>query len=479
MKHHRSLERHAQSIDRRRALQGIAGGFGGLALSSLLAEQAAAVGAGAPVWQNQVAKAKRVIFLFMHGGPSQVDTFDYKPELQARDLQEHTVRAYRANQNSAGHKVKLKASPFEFQQYGESGKWVSELFPKQAEIVDDLCFIQSMHTEGVAHGPATLFFHTGSTNLVRPSMGSWISYGLGTENSDLPAFITLHPPLMMGGQRNYGASFLPSSHQGTPIGHAGVPSERGKIDHLSPPQGRAAGYDARLAQSLAGLSRIQQQAAPRPGEYETAISSFELAAAMQAEAPELLDVANESAAMREMYGLNNPATAEYGSMCLKARKLSEAGVRFVQVNYSENHNNPKWDQHSDLEGGHRRHARAIDQPVAALVKDLKQRGLLEDTLVICSGEFGRTPFSQGTGRDHNPFGFSLWLAGGGVKAGYTHGGTDELGYYAAQDRVHTRDLHATMLHLLGVDHERLTYRHAGRDFRLTDTEGHVVKKILA
>ncbi|MEO0416660.1 MAG: DUF1501 domain-containing protein, partial [Verrucomicrobiota bacterium] len=355
-----NLKSNFPMVDRRMALQGIAGGFGSLALSSLLAEEKSS----GYMWQTSMPRAKRVIFLFMHGGPSQVDTFDYKPELQSRDLQEHTVRAYRANQSNEGHKVKLKASPFSFQQYGQSGKWVSELFPRQAEIVDDLCFVQSMHTEGVAHGPATLFFHTGSTNLVRPSMGSWISYGLGTENSNLPAFITLHPPLMMGGQRNYGSSFLPSIHQGTPIGHAGIPVNKAGINHLSPPASRSVGYDAQLAQSLSGLSQIQQETAARPGEYDTAISSFELAAAMQAEAPDLLDIKNESKAMRELYGLNDPVTSEYGSMCLKARKLSEAGVRFVQVNYSENHNNPKWDQHNNLEQGHRAHARAIDQPVA-------------------------------------------------------------------------------------------------------------------
>lgn len=464
-------------LNRRQAITKAACGLGSLGLSSMLLNGASAqaLPAGST---HHFPKAKRVIFLFMHGGPSHVDTFDYKPVLQKSDKKEYSYTGYRFNDRKTKLKKKLFASPWEFKQHGECGKYVSSLFPHQAKIVDDLCFMHGMHTEGVAHGPSTLFMHTGSTNLVRPSLGSWINYGLGSENKNLPSFITLHPPLFMGGQRNYGTAFLPSHHQGTPIGHAGLRVEDATIKFLND-EIRDKNTQNKHFSLLEKLNRLQAESTTQKNEIETAIKSFELAAAMQKAAPEVLDISNEPEHIKELYGLNQKETKQYGQMCLMARRLSESGVRFIQVNYSDNRNTPRFDQHGGLKKEHPVHCKAVDQPISALIQDLKQRGLLEDTLVVWTGEFGRTPFSQGTGRDHNPFGFTSWMAGGGVKKGFSYGSTDELGYRAAEGRVHVRDLHATILHLLGLDHERLTYRYAGRDFRLTDTEGHAVKEIIA
>lgn len=460
------------SISRCELLKKTALGFGGLANASLLAESNSAE---KPYLLP--AKAKRVIFLFMHGGPSQVDTFDYKPVLQKNHGKSYQYQGFRFEKRNE-QKGTLFGSPYSFKQYGQSGKWVSELFPEQAKLVDEMCFLNGMHTDGVAHGPATLFMHTGSINLIRPSMGSWISYGLGSENRNLPSFITLHPPLFMGGQRNYGSAFLPSIHQGTALGHAGIPSHKGGIRYLNDSLRDSSTQKMHFG-ALNQLNQMQLSNAAQKSELETAIHSFEMAANMQQQTPELLDISGESESTKEMYGLNNSITGNYGEMCLKARKLSEAGVRFVQVNYSENHNNPCWDQHNHLEKGHAQHAKAVDKPIAALIKDLKQRGLLDETLVIWSGEFGRTPYSTSTGRDHNPFGFTSYMVGAGVKKGFSYGETDEVGFRSVAGRVFTHDLHATILHLLGIDHEKFTFRHAGREFRLTDTEGHVVKEILA
>ncbi|MCM8530073.1 MAG: DUF1501 domain-containing protein [Lentisphaeraceae bacterium] len=461
-------------MNRRQALQTTACGFGSLAFSSLMAGEGKSTGQ----LTHHLPKAKRVIFLFMHGGPSHVDTFDYKPTLQKSDKKQFNYTGFRFKNRKASEKGTLMASPWKFKKHGECGKYVSSLFPHQAKIVDELCFMHGMHTEGIAHGPSTLFMHTGSTNQLRPSVGSWISYGLGTENKKLPSFVTLHPPLFMGGQRNYGSAFLPSHHQGSAIGHAGMPVEKASIKFLQD-KIRDSKTQKEHFSLLAKLNKLQVEKSSQRGELETAMKSFELAAAMQTEAPELLELKNEPEYIKELYGVNNKETQQYGKMCLMARRLSEAGVRFVQVNYSDNQNTPRFDQHSQIKQNHPGHCRAVDQPVAALIQDLKMRGMLEDTLVVWSGEFGRTPYSQGTGRDHNPFGFTSWMAGAGVKPGFSYGTTDEVGYRAADGRVHTRDLHATILHLLGLDHEKLTHRHAGRDFRLTDTEGHVVREILA
>ena len=336
-----------------------------------------------------------------------------------------------------------------------------------------------MHTEGVAHGPATLFLHTGATTQIRPSMGSWVVYGLGSANENLPAFISLCPTMGNGGPRNYGNAFLPAKYQGTAIGRAGIPARDAKICNLvnpaSSPAEQQQQYD--LIQSL---NQAQIAGREADSEAEAVIGSYELAFRMQRAAPEVLDLAGESPETLELYGIDNKDTDNFGRQCLMARRLAEAGVRFVQVNYTDNTNNPPWDQHSNLPK-HAEHARAVDQPIAALSTDLKRRGLLEDTLVWWGSEFGRNPYAEknGTGRDHNPSGFTTWLAGGGVRLGLAYGATDEFGHRAVENRVHMRDLHATVLHLLGLDHERLTFQHAGRNFRLTDVAGTVVQEILS
>ncbi len=421
------------------------------------------------------ARAKRVIFIFMQGGPSHVDTFDPKPRLTVDDGKQIEFHNARSRKVIAERVLK---SPWKFSQYGQSGHWVSELLPHITRHVDDLCFIRSMRTEGVAHGPATLFMHTGATNLIRPSIGAWVTYGLGTENQNLPGFVTINPPSNMGGPRNYANAFLPTAYQGTAIGRAGAPVEQAKIRHIANIQLSLA-EERRQLDLLQVLNREQMRRAPGDDELQATIESFELAFRMQRNAPEAMDLSKESKSTFDMYGIGQKETDGFGRQCLLARRLAEAGVRYVQINYSENDSNPCWDQHSNLKQ-HEFHARATDQPVAALIADLKQRGLLEDTLVWWGGEFGRTPFAQGRdGRDHNPGGFTVWLAGGGVKPGIAYGETDEFGHAAMVDRVHMHDLHATVLHLLGLDHEKLTFRYSGRNFRLTDVHGSVVKEIIA
>jgi hypothetical protein len=333
-----------------------------------------------------------------------------------------------------------------------------------------------MHTEGVAHGPATLFLHCGAANLIRPSIGAWVLYGLGSENENLPGFVSIGPSPGNGGPRNYGAAFLPAVCQGTPLGKAGEPGPVG-IKNLA---GGLAAEQRRQLDLLQALNREQLQGRPGEAELEAVIASYELAWRMQMHAPHVLDLEKETAATQRAYGLEDPATQDFGRKCLLARRLIESGVRYVQVTYGDATANPAWDQHSNLPK-HADHARAVDQPIAALLSDLKQRGLLEDTLVWWGGEFGRTPYAEknGTGRDHNPGGFTMWLAGGGVRPGIAHGATDEFGHLAVDNKVHMHDLHATILHLLGLDHRRLTYRYAGRDFRLTDVHGRVVGELLA
>jgi len=426
-------------------------------------------------------RAKRVIFLFMQGGPSQVDTYDYKPALVKHDGQRLAFNDARtlANTGTRGSEQRVMKSPWMFAQHGQSGRWVSELFPHTAQHVDDLCFIHSLQTEGVAHGPATLFLHCGSTNFIRPSMGAWVSYGLGTENENLPAFVTIAPSLGNGGARNWGPAFLPAVHQGTALGIAGQPAREIALRNLA---GRGANptEQRRQFELMRAFNAEQLKSHPGDAELEAVINSYELAWRMQSYAPTLLDLADESPDTLKNYGIGETGTDDFGRQCLLARRMCEAGVRFVQVTYGDNTANPRWDQHSNLPK-HAEHAQATDKPVAGLLADLKQRGLLEDTLVWWGAEFGRTPYAEknGTGRDHNPGGFTAWLAGGGVKQGFALGATDELGHLAVQDKVHLHDLHATMLHLLGLDHEQLTFRFDGRDFRLTDVQGSVVRQILA
>ncbi|HQU44034.1 MAG TPA: DUF1501 domain-containing protein [Pirellulales bacterium] len=463
-------------------LQQAACGFGGVALAGLLGEQArAAVNPLAAKPPHFAPRAKRVIFLFMQGGPSQVDTFDYKPLLAERDGKQLSFADARliANRGQRQSSQRVMASPWKFARYGECGRWSSELFAHTAAHADDLCFIHSLHTEGVAHGPATLFLHCGAANLVRPSAGSWVVYGLGSENEDLPAFVSIAPSSGNGGPRNYGNAFLPAVFQGIPLGNAAASARAATFDNLINAS-LTLDDQRRQLDLLAQLNGEQLRQKPGESELEAVIQSYELAWRMQTHAPAVLDLAQESAETLDLYGIGETPTDDFGRKCLLARRLCEAGVRYVQVTYGDNTANPAWDQHSNLPK-HAEHARAVDRPIAGLLADLKRRGLLDDTLVWWGGEFGRTPYAEknGTGRDHNPGGFTMWLAGGGVKPGFAFGGTDEFGHEAIADKVHIRDLHATLLHLLGLNHEALTFRYAGRNFRLTDVAGRVIEPLLA
>jgi hypothetical protein len=459
-------------LSRRAMLRQSALGFGSLALAGLLADEARPSGVNplAPRPPHFPARAQRVIFLFMHGGPSQVDTFDYKPRLQRDDGRPLPFARPRVVSSQTGN---LLRSPWQFRRHGHSGRYVSAVFPHLARCVDDLCFIYSMHGSNSRHGGALLELHTGSDTFVRPSMGSWVTYGLGTENQNLPGFITICPTLTHGGVNNWSAAFLPAVYQGTPLGNAAVPAERANIPFIH--NGEVPRNVQRLELDL--LNEISRERLRQTGPdtaLEGRIASFELAFRMQSAAPELQDISGETRETLRLYGLDEAATRNFGRQCLMARRFAERGVRFVQVTHSY-----KWDQHDNLQRDLARNALEVDRPIAGLLTDLKRRGLLEDTLVLWGGEFGRTPVAQGRdGRDHNPQGFTTWLAGGGVRGGLGYGATDEYGYYAVENKVHIHDLHATLLHLLGLDHTRLTFRHAGRDFRLTDVAGEVVQGIL-
>ena len=471
-------------VSRRELLRQSGVGFGSLALSSLLADESRAnpvVTAAthdldplAPKPSHFFARAKRVIFLFMTGGPSQVDTFDPKPLLDRDDGKPLPFAKPRVQFNATSNLLK---SPWKFQQYGESGLPVSELFPHVAGCVDDLCMIHSMHGTNPAHGGAMMKLHTGSDNFVRPSIGSWVSYGLGTDNANLPAFVTICPTLGHGGINNWGSAFLPAAYQGTPLGNASVPSDKARVRYINNPDLPRDVQRLQL-ERLKAMNREHQASSGPEASLEARINSFELAFRMQTAMPLVEDLSGETLATQQLYGMDDPVNANFGRMCLMARRFAERGVRFIQVTHSDSH--VQWDQHSDLKKGHEKNAREVDKPIAGLLRDLKARGLLEDTLVWWGGEFGRTPTCEGTnGRDHNPEGFTMWLAGGGVKGGFRYGSTDDYGYYAAEDKVHIHDLHATILHLLGIAHEGLTYRYAGRNCRLTDVEGNVVNKLFA
>jgi hypothetical protein len=473
--------RPEQPMSRRAWLRAAACGFGSLSLSAMLAQESYALGAQKP--DNPLAprpphfepKAKRVIFLFMHGGPSSIDTFDPKERLtrdHGKPLPINRPLAF--NDKPPGPLMK---SPWEFKQTGASGIPVSDLFPHVRSCVDDLCIIRSMVGEGVDHGAALLQTFTGTSTFIRPSMGSWAVYGLGTENQNLPGFITIKPALAHGGAKNWSSAFLPGAYQGTAIGHAGMkvediqgePIEYLLNKHLTPEQQR---YELDMLQNINRRHKGLRQQDPQ---LEARIQGFELAFRMQSQAPEAFQVEKESEATQKLYGLDDPVTRDFAWQCLLARRLAERDVRYIQCTHSY-----KWDQHSQLYDGHTKNAREVDKPIAGLLKDLKSRGLLKDTLVVWAGEFGRTPVSEaGDGRDHNPYGYTIWMAGGGVKPGFIYGATDEIGYHAIEDRMHIHDFHATVLHLLGLDHEKLTYRYSGRNFRLTDVAGVVAKKIIA
>jgi hypothetical protein len=451
-----------------------------LAFAALAGKPAAAAASLADKPPMLAAKAKRIIFLFMQGGPSHVDSFDYKPILEQKDGSQIAFDDARilANTGQRGTQQRLMKPLWKFRQHGQCGRWASDLFPEMARSADDLCFIHSMHTEGVAHGPATLFLHCGAANSVRPSVGAWVTYGLGTENENLPGFVSLSPSSGNGGPRNYGNAFLPPVYQGTAIGRAGTPAAEATIRNLTSPKSEP--ERRRQFELVRALHAEQASRHVGDPEFDAVLNSYELAWRMQQHAPEVLNLASETADTLALYGIGDKETDDFGRLCLSARRFCEAGVRFVQVTYGDNTANPAWDQHSNLPK-HAEHARRVDRPIAGLLADLKQRGLLEDTLVWWGAEFGRTPYAEknGTGRDHNPGGFTMWLAGGGVKPGFAYGATDEFGHQAVEQKVHMHDLHATLLHLLGLDHERLTYRYSGRDFRLTDVHGRVVDEIMA
>lgn len=458
-------------IDRRTCLGGISQGLAGLALADLLSPQRTAGSvvlsddSGLEAGCHFPPKVKRVIFVFMHGGPSHIDTFDYKPELIRLHGQPLPIAKPRIQFAQTGNLLK---SPWEFKQYGESGAWVSDLFPNVAKHVDRLTFIKSLHGSNEAHGGALLKIHTGSDTFVRPSLGAWISYGLGTQNANLPSFVTINPTLGHGGVRNFGSAFLPPNHQGTRIAVSG---KEAKLENLVPKHGDALqrlGLDYVRDMERVGADGSVLEA------VEAKEKTFELAYRMQSEALGRFQLESETEETQKLYGIDGGPSDGFGRQCLLARRLSEAGVRFVQVSHAY------WDQHSELKEKHAELAGQVDVPIAGLIEDLQRRGLFSETLLIWGGEFGRTPTAQGdNGRDHNPHAFTWWMCGPGIKPGLTWGASDDFGFYAQEDKVHVHDLHATLLHLLGIDHERLTFRYGGRDFRLTDVHGRVVRELFA
>jgi Protein of unknown function (DUF1501) len=452
------------TLSRRTVLQASASGFGYLAfagLSTWAAEKEA--NPLSPKAPHFAPRAKRVIFLCMEGAPSHVDTFDYKPKLTADDGKGFT----KGRQMGA----KLLGSPWKFAQHGKSGLWLSELFPELAKQADDLCLINSMYTDVPAHPQAFQNLHTGSFQFKRPSMGAWTLYGLGSNNENLPGFVTISPPINNGGPTNYGSSFLPAVYQGTPIngrGFGGPGSQVSNIRSQQTPSAQRTQLDFIQSLNKEALAKDPSNAA-----VEGAIESLELAFRMQKDLPKLMDISGETKETQKLYGIGDGADS-FGRQCLLARRFVEAGVRFVEVTH------PNWDHHRNLKEALGNNCAATDKPIAGLLKDLKARGLLKDTLVIWGGEFGRTPYAQGgDGRDHNHKGFTTWMAGGGTAGGKVVGKTDDYGYEAVDNKVHIHDWHATILHLLGLDHEKLTFRHSGRDFRLTDVKGNVVKEVLA
>lgn len=471
------------TVSRRSALQRTAVGFGWLAASALMHRQAVAEtshanrdadAAGGGTKFHFPPRVNRVIFMFMKGGPSQVDTFDYKPKLNEDDGKTLPFDKPRVQFAATGN---LLGSPWRFRQHGESGIPISSLFPHVAQHADDICFLNSVHGTNAAHGGAALKLHTGSDTFVRPGMGAWVNYGLGTENENLPGFVTICPTLAHGGVNNWGSAFLPAECQGVPLGVASKPSTAAQVNYIRNPQWS----DSVQRLQLDLMHQLdQQRVATTSAEtaFEARMRSFELAFRMQSEMPRVQDLSQETEATLKLYGLDETITEDFGRQCLMARRFAEAGVRFIQVTHSDT--NVQWDQHSDLFAGHTKNAAEVDKPIAGLIADLKQRGLLHDTLLLWGGEFGRTPVAQGkNGRDHNPSGFTMWMAGGGVRSGMRYGATDEYGYFAVENKMHIHDVHATMLHMLGLDHLRLTCRYAGRDFRLTDVAGEVHHGILS
>ena len=470
---------------RREFLWQTGGGFTGLALTALLSqdgffdkvaradEPAPYEDPLAPKAPHFAPKAKNVIFLFMYGGPSQVDLFDPKTVLNQKNGQTVDIEV----RKGTVAKGTLMGSPFTFQKYGQSGMEISELYQNLAKNADDLTVIRSMYADSFAHGSAMIQMNTGSIFQGKPCLGSWATYGLGTINQNLPAFVVMLDPRggPIGGAPNWGAGYMPATFQGTQFRTAGDP-----ILNLSPLEPVTRAEQRHQLDYLGKLNAAHQSERPHESELAARIASYELAYRMQAHAPEAVDLSDEPEETKALYGLNDGKCADFGRKCLMARRLVERGVRFVQVYSGGGHLDENWDAHGNVDTNHKLHCAETDKPMAGLITDLKRRGLLDDTLVVWCGEFGRMPTSQnGKGRDHNPKGFTAWLAGGGSKGGLTYGSTDELGYAAAEKKVHVNDLHATILHLLGFDHTRLTYFFGGREQRLTDVAGKVVHEVIA
>ncbi len=461
------------ALSRREVLFRIGGGFGALGLAALFADAGLLSAEGsstnplAPKPPHFPARAKRVIFLFMNGGPSHVDTFDPKPAL-AKYAGQPVPESLVAKSGRKGN-GKLMASPFKAKPYGKSGIEVSELYPEVGGCIDDVCVLRSVYTDNPNHEPGLLMMNSGNMQPIRPSMGSWLTYALGSDNQNLPGFVVLCPGKPVVGPQLWSNSFLPGIYQGTHINNKTVDPKT----IIRDVQNRYVSPQAQRDQLalLQQMNHLHESRRGRDEQLEARIASLEMAFRMQSEAQEAFDIGRESAATRKLYG-----DGEFANACLIARRLAERGVRMTQIYYG---NGQPWDDHADIMN-HKNHAQKSDRPIAALLRDLKSRGLLQDTLVIWGGEFGRTPTSQGAkGRDHHSLGFSMWLAGGGVKGGYIHGATDEFGYQAVEKRMHVHDLHATILHLMGLDHEKLTYRYSGRDFRLTDVSGQVAREIIS
>ncbi len=461
---------------RRRFLSAVGGGFGSLAFHAMAAQ----ANPLAPKAPHFPAKAKRVILLWMQGGPSQMDLFDYKPRLknQAGEKVPFSLNSAKERYEDG---ARLMPPVSGFRQAGRCGMWMSDLLPHLEKKVDELCWLRAMVTDSPAHPGAIRLFQTGALQFVRPSMGSWVVYGLGTENQNLPGFVVISPMLYGddGSPLHYSNVFLPAIYQGTRLGDARTPVKNSKIGYLGDPE-LAPGLQRKHLDLIQARNRMDQEVAGEDPNIEGLIQSYELAFRMQMQAPEVFDVMKESQATRDLYGIGGETTDNFGRKCLMARRLAEAGVRYIQVTDNG------WDHHAKISTTLRRSATGIDKPLAGLLTDLKARGLLDDTLVVWTGEFGRTPYDQSlggersdAGRDHNPYCWTMFLAGAGVKQGMILGETDEYAWKAVDGQVHVHDLHATILHLLGLDHERLTYRYSGRDFRLTDVYGKVVKPILS
>ena len=479
--HEAAVRSTVPALTRREMLSRMGAGLGTVGLAGVLADAGllepavacAAPGASplAPVAPHFAPRAKHVIQLFMPGGPSQVDTFDYKPDIAAHPGERPTIVARKSLRNTKGG---LMPSPFGFKRYGRCGKWVSDIFPRVGEIVDEICFIHSMYTDIPEHAGAIMMMNLGHLQPNRPSLGAWLVYGLGTENENLPGFVAMSPRAQPRGKlSNWGNAFLPGAYAGTYVNIAQMKPDAAirhlKNGHLSRAEQR------KQADLLVRLNRALLERREQDRQIEAGIQAMELAFRMQFAVPEVFDTSGESRATLEMYG-----DSEYAKGCLLARRMVERGVRVVQLSHSIDGYDIAWDTgHNDIAGGHAKLARACDQGIAALIRDLKERGLLDETLVVWGGEFGRAPTSEGKkGRDHDHYGFTVWLAGGGVKSGLTYGATDNFGLSAVENRLHVHDLHATILHLMGLDHEKLTYRYSGRDFRLTDVHGRVVHEIV-